>query len=71
MKVGSPVNAVEGAAALVNAVQVPQRLRQRLLLDAIHCRLPDTCNSKQQGWAGVTRLHTVILLPTGDTISVL
>ena len=60
MKAGSPVNTVEGAAALVNAVQVPQGLRQHLLLDALHCRLPNTCTSKQQGWAGVPRLYIVI-----------
>ena len=39
----APVDAVEGAAALVDSVQVPQRLRQLLLLDALHCRVARAC----------------------------
>lgn len=38
-----PVCGVEGTAALVNSVQVPQRLRQLLLLDALHRRVPWSC----------------------------
>lgn len=42
----SPVVAVEGAAALVNPVQVPQRAWQHLLLDALHCRIACACTMR-------------------------
>lgn len=74
-----PVCGVEGTAALVYPVQVPQRLRQLLLLDALHCRIPWSCAthetpSRRHHFAGIRLflpLQPHTSLPKACTLHVL